>query len=147
MTRIIITVLVSILSILSNAQETKTELSATKEGVTIRVIVPNVNSKKGKVYFALYNSEEQFNKKITFQALSSDIMNNKTEVLFINVPIGEYAITCYHDSNDNKQMDFDNFMPMEDYGCSNNPTSYGPPRFESSKFEVKDSDLLLEIRF
>ncbi|MEN8123166.1 MAG: DUF2141 domain-containing protein, partial [Bacteroidota bacterium] len=140
MTRIIITLLISILSLLSNAQETKTELPTIKEGVTINVTVPKITSSKGKVYFALYNSEENFEEKIKFQEATGVIIDNKTEITFKNVPEGVYAITCYHDSNDNKKMDFYGFIPAEDYGVSNNPQSFGPPRFKTSKFEVENTD-------
>lgn len=147
MTRIIITILVSILSFLANAQETKTNLSTSKEGITISVTVPKTVTNNGKVYFALFNSEEGFNQKVSFQTAEAEIKDYKTEALFTNIPEGEYAITCYHDANDNKKMDFDGFMPVEDYGSSNNPQSFGPPQFQASKFEVVKTNLTFEIKF
>ena len=45
-------------------------------------------------------------------------------------------------------MDFqDNGMPLEDYGVSNNPMSYGPPQFDAAKFVVADKNVTLVIRF
>ena len=99
------------------------------------------------MYFALFNSEEGFNQKVSFQTAEAEIKDYKTEALFTNIPEGEYAITCYHDANDNKKMDFDGFMPVEDYGSSNNPQSFGPPQFQASKFEVVKTNLTFEIKF
>jgi len=45
-------------------------------------------------------------------------------------------------------MDFDsNRMPLEDYGMTNNPLSYGPPQYDDAKFKVTNEDLNFNIRF
>lgn len=147
MTRIIITLLISILSFLLNAQESKTNRVTSEDGITIEVTIPNTSSNKGKVYFALYNSKDSFMQRIPFQKAEAELKDNKAEVLFTKIPKGEYAITCYHDANDNKKMDFDGIMPIEDYGSSNNPESFGPPQFDASKFEVVETNLTFEIKF
>lgn len=146
MTRIIITLLASILSLLLHAQESPKNFTS-KNGVTLTVEVNNISSNKGKGYFSLFNSEENFYNKISFQSATGEINENKTTIVFENVPKGSYAITCFHDANDNKQMDFDGFMPIEDYGVSNNSRSMGPPQYKPAKFKVEDANLNLEIKF
>ena len=124
---------------------TTAQTATSDEGVTITVTVDKIKNNTGKVLFALY-TEKTFMKTKPIQATGSTIEGNKVTVTFTNVPKGAYAITCVHDENDNGQMDFeDNGMPKEDYGISNNPMSYGPPEFESSKFMVKDKDVSLSI--
>ncbi|WP_420572649.1 DUF2141 domain-containing protein [Kordia sp.] len=124
---------------------TTAQTNNSEEGITITVTVNKIKNNDGKVLFALY-TENTFMKTKPIQATGSTIENNKVKVTFTNVPKGEYAITCVHDENDNGRMDFeDNGMPKEDYGMSNNPMSYGPPEFGSSKFTVKDKDLTLNI--
>lgn len=147
MTRIIITLLGIIISFLSHAQETNLESDTREKGITINVGIPNISGENGKIYFALYNSKEGFNQREPFQIAQGDVVDGKTTVHFTYVPKGVYAITCYHDANDNKQLDFDGYMPIEDYGSSNNPQSFGPPQFEASQFEVNDADLNMEIKF
>ncbi len=147
MTRIIITALSIILSLLANAQEPTTDAIASEKGITVEVTIPNITNENGLVYFALYNSEENFNARDAFQVAQGTVVSGKTTVSFKNVPEGFYAITCYHDANSNQQMDFDGYMPIEDYGSSNNPTLFGPPQFGISKFKVEDVDLNMEIRF
>lgn len=118
----------------------------TTEKRSITVIVPNVTSNKGTVNFALYN-EDTFMKK-PLQALISKVSDKKSKVVFKDVEPGEYAVICFHDANSNKTMDFEESgMPLEDYGVSNNPMSYGPPQYDSAKFVVTDKDVTLEIVF
>jgi len=116
------------------------------EGKTITVMVVNALNDKGKVTFAIFNKED-FRKKPLF-AKSAAIESGKSKVIFSNIPKGEYAIICYHDENSNSKLDFyENGMPKESYGTSNNVILMGPPNFESSKFEVLNEDLNLEIKF
>ena len=66
----------------------------------------------------------------------------------MSVPKGEYAIICYHDENENRRMDFhENGIPKESYGTSNDVINFGPPQFDTSKFEVTEEDLNLGIKF
>jgi uncharacterized protein (DUF2141 family) len=126
---------------------TTTAQTSSDEGVTITVSIDKVKSNKGKVLFALH-TEDTFMKTQPIQAAASKIEGNKVVVTFTNVPKGTYAITCVHDENNNGRMDFeDNGMPMEDYGISNNPMSFGPPEFDPAKFDVKGEDLSLKIIF
>ncbi|TPN85200.1 DUF2141 domain-containing protein [Aquimarina algicola] len=116
------------------------------EKTTITVTVPNVTSSNGEVYFGLFD-ENTFMKSEPIQSEKSKIIDGVATVTFSNVPAGTYGISCYHDANDNKKMDFDqNGMPKEDYGVSNNNMSYGPPIWDDAKFEVKSENLNIEIR-
>jgi uncharacterized protein (DUF2141 family) len=114
---------------------------------TIEVSVPKIANEKGKVLFGLYTSAENFNKRNALQNITGTIENNSTKVTFKNVPAGSYAIACYHDANDNNKMDFDGYMPIEDYGMTNNVMQMGPPQFNDGKFELTDKDLIFEIKF
>lgn len=114
---------------------------------TIKVSVDNVLNNNGKVIFSLHN-QETFMKTESLQSAESTIENNKAEVTFENVSPGTYAIMVLHDENENYRMDFDsNGMPIESYGMSNNPMSYGPPQFSDAKFEVVNEDLDIKVRF
>lgn len=125
------------------AQTTTNKL---EEGISVTASVVNALSDKGTVKFAFYN-EENFMKQPIY-AKSASVENGKSTVLFENVPQGIYAILCFQDENGNNRMDFEqNGMPKENYGASNNIMTYGPPEFDSSKFEVTDEDLTLEIKF
>ena len=69
----------------------------------------------------------------------AEIKNKKTVVIFKNLPKGVYAISSFHDINDNKKMDT-NFIgiPKEPIGMSNNAKGFmGPPKYKDSKFNLE----------
>ena len=150
MVRILITLVIYLVSIIGNAQtDNFTELESEKEkDFSINVQINRIISDKGEVYFALYDSEINFNDRKPLKVSNSTIENGKAKIVFNNLETGIYAITCYHDANKNGKMDFEtNGMPLEDYGATNNVMNYGPPRFSDAKFELKDKDLTFEIKF
>lgn len=121
--------------------------NAQNNGKTITVSVNNVTNNNGKVVFSLH-TEDTFMKTQSIQSTESIIEEGKVKVLFKNVQSGTYAIMVLHDENNNTKMDYDlNGMPLENYGMSNNPVSYGPPQFTDAQFTVADKDLDLLIRF
>ncbi|WP_439127403.1 DUF2141 domain-containing protein [Polaribacter sp.] len=128
---------------ITNSITAQNQNTATK---TITVTVVNATSDTGKIGFALYTKDNFMRKPI--QGKEGKIKNGKSTVVFENVPSGEYAITCYHDKNNNDRMDFSkNRMPLEDYGASNNVMAFAPPTFENAKFLLKDKNLELDIKF
>ena len=115
-------------------------------GQDITVKINNLDNSKGKVLVAIYDSKDSFLNK-RFKGTMSKINDNTCEVTFKNIPEGVYAISLFHDENDNNKMD-SNFLgiPKEDYGCSNNATGFmGPPKWEDAKFELKDKSIIQTI--
>lgn len=142
MQHVILTIVLVISSILmGNAQEINT-----KEAGLVHVSVINILNDTGTVQFAVFN-KENFRKQPLF-AKSSIIKEGESSVVFDSIPVGEYAIICYHDENENNKLDFEvNGMPKESYGTSNNALNFGPPQFEDAKFIVGAEALTLEIKF
>jgi uncharacterized protein (DUF2141 family) len=135
-----------LLSILVVAMLSITNSIIAQNTKTITVTVVNATSDTGKIGYALYNKDNFGLKPI--QGKEGKIVNGKSTVVFENVPSGEYAVTCYHDKNNNNKMDFAaNGMPLEDYGSSNNVMAFAPPSYENAKFMLKDENLKLEIKF
>ena len=115
-----------------------TQLDA-QENYSITVRVEGANSDKGKMFLALYQDKAAFLKE-PFKALKSDITDKQCEVIFEDLEAGTYAVSIFHDENDNGKMDT-NFMgiPKEDYGCSNNASGFmGPPKWNDAKFELTE---------
>ncbi|MFC5046242.1 DUF2141 domain-containing protein [Aquimarina hainanensis] len=127
-----------LMSLFSTAQEVS--------GITITVTTPNVTGDQGEVIYGLYD-QNTFMKAAPIQAAKSNIKNGVATITFTNVPEGNYAISCFHDTNGNNRMDFEaNGMPKENYGISNNNMSYGPPVWADAKFEVATENIVMEIR-
>ena len=150
MIRILITAVLYLISFFSQAQDHKSEESKTvgTQLVNVNTTINQMSSDKGTVYFALFDSAENFEQRKFLQVRKVKASENGVHVTFNNVAEGEYAITCFHDENDNQTMDFDlDGMPLENYGSSNNVMNFGPPRFDDAKFVVNDKDLTFEIKF
>lgn len=124
----------------------QTKKNTASNGQNITVTIQNIKNDKGSILLGLHN-EDTFMKGPGIKNLKSKIENGKVTVTFEDVEAGTYAILVMHDENNNNRMDFENGMPLESYGMSNNPMSYGPPQYQDAKFEVIDKDLKFNIRF
>ncbi|UTN04147.1 DUF2141 domain-containing protein [Flavobacterium bizetiae] len=117
------------------------------QNVKLTVSVSGIKNNAGTVKVGLYNSEGTF-LKTTYKSVGSEIKNNKVVVVFDNLPAGDYAISTYHDENNNGKLD-KNMMgiPSEDYAASNNAKGFmGPPSYKDAKFDlVKDSKIEITL--
>jgi len=97
------------------------ELQETQE---IHLTINGIASDEGMLYIGLYNSEETFLGR-RYKSAMSRIVNGKVVVVFEDVPEGIYAVSVFHDENNNQKLDT-NFMgiPKEDIGCSNNAKGF-----------------------
>lgn len=100
----------------------------------------NIKHNKGSLFVALYNKEGSFLKK-QFKGEIVEIKNQKAIVVFENIPEGTYAISSFHDENDNKKMDTNFFgIPKEPIGISNNAKGFmGPPKYKDAKFQLTEN--------
>lgn len=104
---------------------------------SLKVKITDIESDEGMLMVGLYNTAEDWLEEV-FKSKKSSIENGQCEVLFKNVPHGEYAISVYHDENNNGKMDkYLGFYPKENYACSNQaPARYGPPKWSDAKFII-----------
>ncbi|MFB9076825.1 DUF2141 domain-containing protein [Flavobacterium procerum] len=107
------------------------------QNANLTVSVSGLKNSNGIVKVGLYNSEGTF-LKTTYKSQVSEIKDNEATVTFVGVPAGEYAISTFHDENNNGILD-KNMMgiPSEDYAASNNAKGFmGPPSYQDAKFSV-----------
>ncbi len=131
---------VSILTVLTIGLFATTPLFSQSKVV---VTVKNLQEIKGTIRMAVYSGEDNFMKK---SLVSKEIKVTGKEVTFVfeNVIHGEYAVSTYHDIDDNRKLDT-GFMgiPKEPYGFSNDARgTFGPPSYESAKFKVGENTKL-----
>ena len=111
-----------------------------KETVDLIVEVSVTKHDKGSILIALYNHKENYMKK-SYKNSEVKIENGKAIVEFNQLEKGEYAFSLFHDMNNNKKLD-SNFLgiPKEPYAFSNNMKgSFGPPKFETVKFNITEN--------
>lgn len=110
---------------------------ANAQSVSLEVKVTGFKNDSGKVRIGLYNSEFSFLKTI-YKSQAEEIKNEIAAVTFSDLPKGEYAISLYHDENNNGILDKNMFgIPSEDYAASNNAKGVmGPPKYADAKFTI-----------
>ncbi|SDR88631.1 DUF2141 domain-containing protein [Gramella sp. MAR_2010_147] len=127
MKTLIITILMLVFSLISTAQN------------SVEITMTGFESNEGKAVFGLYSSKENWLEK-TFKTLKTEIIEGEATIVFQDLPDGEYAISAFHDEDENGELDmFLGFYPAEDYATSNNaPAKFGPPNWKDAKFELKN---------
>lgn len=114
----------------------------------VEITIKGIEEIKGSVLVAVYNSEESFMKK-HIASKKIKVADREVTLVFENVKSGEYAVTTFHDENDNDKLD-SNFVgiPKELYGFSNDAKgSFGPPSFEKAKVKVgSDKKLVITLK-
>jgi uncharacterized protein (DUF2141 family) len=97
----------------------------------------------GRAMIALVNRREHFlsREHEPFRHAAVAIRDKQARWDFDNLPPGEYAISVFHDENNNGELD-SNFLriPTEDYGFSNEArATFGPPDYDAARFELNQA--------
>ena len=119
-----------------------------QKNCSLSIEFEGLKTEKGKLFVALYNSEEDFLKN-EMKGLVVEISNGKASASFDNLEKGIYAISSFYDKNDNGKMDT-NFLgiPKEPVALSNNAKGkFGPPKYRDAKFNISKSKTQLKIKF
>jgi len=108
------------------------------------VNVDNITQKKGVMMIALYNSINDYQtNNVAFSGQKIAVIANTLTIKFGDMPSGEYAITLFHDENENGVLDKNLLgIPTEGYGFSNNRNTMGQPDFAEAKFDVNDNTII-----
>jgi uncharacterized protein (DUF2141 family) len=120
----------------TNAQENET--------FDLTIEVNGIKNNQGKIFIAIYDSEETFLNKAS--GIIAEIKDKKSTGVFKGLKKGTYAVSFFHDENNNQKMDTKIFgIPKEPYGFSNDASGFmGPPKFNDAKFNL-DSNKKITI--
>ena len=107
---------------------------------TIEVEIINFESDKGVAQVGLFNTETSFLDKV-YKGKAVKIKDQKAIAIFTDIPDGTYAISVFHDKNEDEKLNTFLGIPTEKYAASNNaPSKFGPPKWKDAKFEVKNGE-------
>jgi uncharacterized protein (DUF2141 family) len=114
--------------------------TATKSA--IRINVTNINSSKGTILAALYNSEKGFpgEGETALLFVKGIPANGKCQIVIENITPGIYAVALFHDVNGDKKLNTNWFgIPKEGYGFSNDASNFlSAPTFKQAAFAHKN---------
>lgn len=116
----------------------------------IKIKISGIDQNTGNIYIALFdeNNKESFVKN-TEKSKARKIIkvaDNKAYTSFKNINYGNYAISVFHDKNNNAQLDRNKSgIPTEAFGFYKNYSAIGLPKFENCMFTVDSSIVEIEI--
>jgi uncharacterized protein (DUF2141 family) len=128
-------------------------IGSTTFAANLTVTIDNIQSNKGNIRLAVFAEAD----KVRFPSGTPTMIINQSTgestkgivepategaITFrITAPVGVYAISAYHDKNNNKELDKSFFgVPSEPYGFSNDARGiFGPPDYFDAQFDLKDS--------
>jgi len=114
----------------------------------VTISLQGIKKTTGSIVLCLWSEEDSFPDCESGKAVRRIVVPaNATSARFENVAAGAYAISAFHDANNNGKLD-SNFLglPLEAVGMSNNPKLNGPPRFKPARFTIAGS-AKISIRF
>jgi uncharacterized protein (DUF2141 family) len=112
------------------------------QDLTVRI--ENADVGKGHLMIAVFNSGGDFPNN-SFREQRIVVTERTMAVTFPNLPIGQYAVSVYQDSNDNGKLDTLIFgIPKEKYGFSNDARL---PDYEKCLFDFNgDTTIKIQIK-
>ena len=135
------------------AENLPAQLPVTQEqagSITVHII--DLKRIEGLLRVSLYNSEKGFPGE--YEQASANRVKKITatseDVVFENLPYGNYALSAMHDENSNGKLDKKSFIifsiPKEGVGVSNNPKiGKGGPKYKDSVFALNSKELEVTV--
>lgn len=118
-------------------------ISNAAQAAELTVNINEISTPVGHLQVALFLGEDAYHQGKTKWSSKKKVNHESEQLVFSDLPDGDYAIKIFHDANDNNKMDFNMLgMPKENYGFSNNAGRFGQPEYEEAKFTVKDNTVI-----
>jgi uncharacterized protein (DUF2141 family) len=107
-----------------------------------------LRSDKGMLRICVTGDPENFPRCVNDRnATRRSIPAGTTSFHLGGLPRGSYAVAVIHDENGNKKLDTFAGIPREGFGFSRNPPiRFGPPRFESARFNIEGDAAAQQVR-
>lgn len=115
------------------------------ETCDLKVSVSNIESDQGRIVVAIFDNEEDFLKR-DFTSISISV-DSSDYIIFKGIPKGQYAVSIFHDENENGELDT-NWMgvPTEKFGFSNKAfKTFGPPSYKEALFDLSEPNKEIKI--
>ena len=123
--------------------------ATSQKGGVVTVEATGTRSLRGHTACALWRPSDSFLEvKAAYRWVNAGIDRNRSVCVFEDVPAGTYAVSIFHDENDNGALDT-GFLgtPEEGYGFSNGAKAgaFGPPGFDEAAFAFDGTKTTITI--
>lgn len=113
----------------------------------LTVEVSGIGRAKGDILVAIFDQKGQWLRQAKLSQ-KTPAGKGSVNVVFENLPEGEYAVSAVHDLNSNGQLDSNAIgIPNEPYGFSNDAAgSFGPPSYDDAKISIDQNKKSITIK-
>lgn len=111
----------------------------------LTLTISNIKYIEGELIIGLFNNGDRFLEEgQAYKTFSVEVQNSSEVLVIKNLPLGDYAVSMYHDKNSNGKCDRNFFgIPNEPYAFSNNfKPKFSAPTFQDCKFELNGDESL-----
>jgi uncharacterized protein (DUF2141 family) len=121
---------------------------------TLEVKFDGVRDDQGQVCLSLFSGPTDYPKPtspdfVVKRCVPASTKGTSIMLSDLNLKPGNYAITAFHDANNDSKLNKGAFgIPEEGFGFSNNPQiGFSAPSFDDTKFKVSNSPSVVQIKF
>ena len=109
------------------------------------VEITGIRSSEGRIYAGVHQRvpdvkfPDQAGSKYAFNVIARE---GSIQVVFKDLPAGDYAVTAYHDENSSGEIDRNALgIPTEGYAFGNDAMGFmGPPKFEDTAVTLAEGE-------
>jgi len=123
-------------------------LLAAAHAADLTVKINGARNANGSVVAAIYGSKASFAKEgQQYAAFRTRATTGPVSVTFHDLPAGDYAVTAFHDENNDGKLDRDaTGIPTEGYGVSNDARELlSPPYWDKASFAVGPESKIITV--
>ena len=106
----------------------------------LEIKIAKIKNNNGKIQVVVFDSAEEFTaSKHTkaFATVSIKAHAGSQSVTLHDIPPGEYAISLFHDENNDNQLNLNrNKIPLEGYGTSRAMSKFDEPTFNRASIKL-----------
>jgi len=107
----------------------------------VTIVIKNVESSEGQVNVAVYDSEAGLKESSSYRAIRQAAVEGTMEIVFKDMPAGEYGVMLFQDLNGNEKLDSNLLgIPKEPWSASLLGRSvFGKPGWADINFKLPEA--------
>lgn len=108
----------------------------------LRITISGFENTNGQLVFALFDKQSDFNNENPLVGRFETLDSSSFELLINDLRAGYYGISCYHDENEDEELNTNFFgIPQEGFGFSTNPSiGFSAPAWNDIRFLLSAGD-------
>ncbi|MGI9285741.1 MAG: DUF2141 domain-containing protein [Pseudomonadales bacterium] len=115
----------------------------------LTVEIADIRNHQGSLQVGVFDNEKAYKSadaKDAFASLSLSITGKQAAFTLHGMPAGTYAVSLFHDENENYDLELEGGIPVEGYAVSNASDRYDDPSFEKASIDLGDKSQVVAVK-